>query len=72
MTLNVANAVKIFISTCGHVHNTVDRQGTRTFSAIESEIPPFATSIATVDSQGASPVNMQGCIRERLGEDTVL
>ncbi len=71
--LNMADAVEIFMTTSfPHVHNTVNWQGSCTFGTVESEVPAFAASVTVVDSQGTSKVNMEGCVREVLGEHTVL
>ena len=53
-------------------HNTVDWKGAWAFSTVESEIPAFAAIITAVDSQSASPVNMERCVREVIGEQTLL
>ena len=45
-------------------------RGAATFSTVESKIPAFATR--GVDSEGTSPVNMEGCVRKVLEENTVL
>ena len=72
VSLNMADTVQILSVSLPHVHNTVDWQGSCTFSTVESEIPAFATSCALVDSQGSSPVNMEGCVRKVFGKHTVL
>ena len=64
--------MKIFISTCPHVDNSVNGQRTRTLCSIESEVPTFAAGIAAVNSQGTRPVNMKGSIRKVLGKNTFL
>ena len=70
--LNMADAMEIFITACLHVDNSVNGQRSRTFSAIESEVPTFAAPIAVVNSQCTSPVNMKRSVREVFGENTVL
>ena len=70
--LNMADAMEIFITACLHVDNSVNRQRSRTLSAIESEVPTFAAVIAVVNSQCTRPVNMKGSIRKVFGENTVL
>ena len=70
--LDMADAMEIFITACLHVDNSVNRQRSRTLSAIESEVPTFAAIIATVNSQCTRPVNMKGSIRKVFGEKTVL
>ena len=70
--LNMADAMEIFITACLHVDNSVNRQRSRTLSAIESEVPTFAAAIAVVNSQCTRPVNMKGSIRKVFGENTVL
>ena len=70
--LNMADAMEIFITARRHVDNSVNGQRSRTFSAIESEVPTFAAAIAVVNSQGTRPVNMKGSIRKVFGENTVL
>ena len=72
VSLNMADAMKIFISTCLHVDNSINGQRTRTLSAIESEVPTFAAGIAAVNSQCTRPVNMKGSIRKVLGKNTFL
>jgi len=47
--LNMADAVKILSVALPHVHNTVNRQGSGTFSTVEGEVPAFATARAPVD-----------------------
>ena len=64
--------MEIFITTCLHVHDSVNGQRSRTLSAIESEVPTFAAGIAAVNSQYTCPVNMKGSIRNVFGENTVL
>ena len=64
--------MEIFIATCTHVDNSVNGQRSRTFSAIESEVPTFVAPIAVVNSQCTSPVNMKRSVREVFGENTVL
>ena len=72
VSLNMADAMKIFISTCLHVDNSVNGQRTRTLCAIEGEVPTFAAGIAAVNSQCTRPVNMKGSIRKVLGKNTFL
>ena len=72
VSLNMADAMKIFISTCPHVDNSVNGQRTRTLCAIESEVPTFAAGIAVVNSQCTRPVNTKGSIRKVLGKNTFL
>ena len=72
VSLNMADAMEIFITACLHVDNSVNRQRSRTLSTIESKVPTFAAVIAAVNSQGTCPVNMKGCIRNVFGENTVL
>ena len=70
--LNMADAMEIFITACLHIDHSVNGQRSRTFSAIESEVPTFAAAIAFVNSQCTRPVNMKRSIREVFGENTVL
>ena len=70
--LNMADAKEIFITACLHVDHSVNGQRSRTFSAIESEVPTFAAVIAFVNSQCTRPVNMKRSIREVFGGNTVL
>ena len=70
--LNMANAVNILILSCFHVQNTINWQRSCTFSTIESEIPAFAAGVTAVDSKNASPIDMEGSVREVLGEQTLL
>ena len=70
--LNMADAMKIFITARRHVDNSVNRQRSRTLSAIESEVPTFAAAIAAVNSQCTRPVNMKSSIRKVFCKDTVL
>ena len=72
MSLNMADAMEIFATAVSHVDNSVNRQGTRTLSAIESEVPTFAAAIAAVNSQCTRPVNMKSSIRKVFCKDTVL
>ena len=70
--LNMADAKEIFISACLHIDHSVNGQRSRTFIAIESEVPTFAAAIAFVNSQCTRPVNMKRSIREDFGETTAL
>ena len=70
--LNMANTMRIFTTLCIHVNNTINWKGPWTFSTIERKIPAFAAVVATGDSKSTSPVNMEGSVREVLGEHTVL
>ena len=70
--LNMADAMKIFITARRHVDNSVNGQRSRTLRAIESEVPTFAAVIAAMNSQCTRPVNMKGGIRKVFGENTVL
>ena len=70
--LNISDAVPILTVALPHVHNTVNWQGSCTFSTVESKIPAFATRGASVDPEGTSPVNMEGCVRKVLEENAVL
>ena len=70
--LDISDAVQILTVALPHVHNTVNLQGSCTFSTVESKIPAFATRGASVDPEGTSPVNMEGCVRKVLEENTVL
>ena len=72
VSLNMADAMEIFITAWLHVDNSVNRQRSRTLRAIESKVPTFAAGIAAVNSQGTRPVNMKGSIRKVFGENTVL
>ena len=72
VSLNMADAMEIFITARRQVDNSVNGQRSRTFSAIGSEVPTFAAAIAVVNSQGTRPVNMKGSIRKVFGENTVL
>ena len=42
----MADAMDITITACPHEDNAVNRQRSRTLSAIESEVPTFAAAIA--------------------------
>ena len=44
--LNMADAMEIFITARLHVDNSVNRQRSRTLSAIEGEVPTLAATIA--------------------------
>ena len=70
--LNMADTVNILILSCPHVHKTINWQRSCTFSAIESEIPAFAAVVTRVDSKNASPIDMEGSVREVLGKQTLL
>ena len=70
--LNMANAVNILILSCLHIHNTINWQGSCTFNAVESEIPAFAAAVTGGDSKSASPIDMEGSVREVLGKQTLL
>ena len=72
VSLNMADAMEIFATAVSHVDNSVNGQGTRTLSAIESEVPTFAAAIASVNSQCTRPVNMKSSIRKVFCKDTVL
>ena len=72
MPLNISDAVQILTVALPHVHNTVNWQGSCTFSTVESKIPASTTSCALVDPEGTSPVNMEGCVRKVLEENAVL
>jgi len=61
-----------FSTSFPQVHNTVNWKGACTFSTVESEIPAFAAAVTAVDIKNASPVNMEGSVREVLVEQTVL
>ena len=73
MPLNMADAVRtlIFVHRT-QVHDTVNRQGSGTFSTVESEVPAFATICGAMDSKSTSPGHMKSCVREVLGKHTVL
>ena len=64
--------MEIFATAISHVDNSVNGQGTRTLSAIESEVPTFAAAIASVNSQCTRLVNMKSSIRKVFCKDTVL
>ena len=66
------DAVQILTVALPHVHNTINWQGSCTFSTVESKIPAFATRCTPVDSEGTNPVDMEGRIGEVFGENTVL
>ena len=70
--LNMADTVNILILSCPHVHKTINWQRSCTFSAIESEIPAFAAVVTRVDSKNASPIDMEGSVREVLGKRLAL
>ena len=70
--LNISDAVQILTVALPHVHNTVNWQGSCTFSTVESKIPAFATRGTPVGPEGTSPVNMEGCVRKILEENAVL
>ena len=72
VSLNMADAMEILATVFSHADNSVDGQGTRTLSAIESEVPTFAAVIAVVNSQCTRPVNMKSGIRKVFCKDTVL
>ena len=69
---NMADTLGILRLNCPQVDNTVNWQRSWTFCTVEREIPTLAATGATVDSKGASPVNMEGCVRKVLREHTVL
>ena len=69
---NMSDAVQILTVALPHVHNTINWQRSCTFTTVESKIPAFATRGAFVDPEGTSPVNMEGCVRKVLEENTVL
>ena len=69
---NMADAVGILRLCFPQEHDTVNWQGSCTFSAVESEIPAFAAPGAAFNSQCTSPVNMEGCVSQVLCEHTVL
>ena len=71
MSLNMKDAMEIFATAVSHVDNSVNGQGTRTLSAIESEVPTFAAAIAVLNSQCTGPVNMKSSIRKVFCKDTV-
>ena len=48
--LNMTDAMDITITACPHEDNAVNRQRSRTLSAIESEVPTFAAAIAVLNS----------------------
>ena len=64
--------MEIFATAVSRVDNSVNGQGTRTLSAIESEVPTFAAVTAAVNSQCTRPVNMKSSIRKVFCKDTVL
>ena len=68
----MANAVNILIYSFTHVPQTINWQRSSTFSAVESEIPAFAAAVTGVDSKRASPIDMEGSVREVLGKQTLL
>ena len=70
--LNMADTVWTLTLCSTQVHTTVNRQGSCTFSTVESEIPAFAAPGTASDSKSSSPGNMEGCVREVLGKQTVL
>ena len=72
MPLNMADAVRILTFHRTQVHNTVNRQGSGTFSTVESEVPAFTAACTPEDSKGTSPGHTESCVREILGEHTVL
>ena len=69
---NIPDAVHVMTVALPHVHNTVNWQGRCTFSSVESKMPASTTIYALVDPQSTSPVNMEGCVRKVLGENTFL
>jgi len=46
VSLNMADAMEIFITACLHVDNSVNGQRSSTLRAIKSEVPTFAAAIA--------------------------
>ena len=72
VTLNMADTVRIYRTSTTQVHNTVDWQGTWTFSTVESEIPAFTAGGAAIDSKSSSPGNTERCVGKVLGKHTLL
>ena len=72
MPLNMADTVWILRLCSPQVHNTVNWHRSCTFSSIKSEIPAFTAPGTASNSKCSSPVNMEGCVREVLGEHTIL
>ena len=62
----------IFTTSLLHVHDAVNGQRNRTFSAVESEVPVLAAAVTAIDPKSTSPVHMKGRVRKVLGEYTVL
>ena len=71
VTLNMADTVRI-LGCSSQVNNSINGQGSCTFSTVESEIPAFAAIDTACDSKNTSPVNMEGCVWEVLDKHTVL
>ena len=72
VSLNMAVAMGIFTTSLLHVHDAVNGQRSRTFSAVESEVPALAAAVTAIDPKSTSPVHMKSGVREVLGEQTVL
>ena len=72
VTLNMADTVNILILSCLHVHKTINWQRSCAFNTVESEMPAFAAAVTGVDSKNASPIDMEGSVREVLSKQTLL
>ena len=72
VTLNMADTVNILILSCLHVHKTINWQRSCAFNTVESEMPAFAAAVTGVDSKNASPIDMEGSVREVLGKRLAL
>ena len=58
VTLDVSVAMEVFVRSCSHVHNSINRQGAATLGAVECEVPPFTAIIAAVDPKTPVPVDV--------------
>ena len=72
VTLNMADTVRAKRLGTIQVHNTVNWQGTWTFSTVESEIPAFTAAGAASESKSSSPGNTERCVGKVLGKHTLL
>ena len=72
VALNIVDTVNILTLWFPHVHKAINWQRRCTFSTVESEIPAFAAAVTVLNPYSTSPVNMEGSVREVLGEQTLL
>ena len=73
VTLDMADTMRILRLSSTQEHNTVNWQGTWTFSTVEGEIPAFTAGGAAMDSKSSSPGNTeQPCIPNTYSKDNPL